>query len=62
MPLQDTTLDQARAQGFATLADFCAHWDRNTDLRGERARWKHNPTVIALTFLHVPRPVAEGEG
>lgn len=58
--LQSITLDQVRAEGFASLADYRAHWDRHTDMGPRSNRWQHNPTVVTLTFKHVRRPLPEG--
>lgn len=60
MALQAITPDHARAEGFASLADYRAHWDRNTDIGGGPARWNRNPTVVTMTFKHVRRPLDQG--
>ncbi|BBC72889.1 conserved hypothetical protein [Altererythrobacter sp. B11] len=57
-PLQLITGEEARAEGYATLAAWAHAWDVSVPLSANGLEWSGNPTVLVITLARVPAPIA----
>ena len=59
-PLHDLGSPAIRAQGFDSLDDWIAAWNRGLQVCGSsRNRWHDNPDVLCFTIERIDRPIRE---
>lgn len=58
--LHDITEAEAKREGFASVAEFRAYWDKLYSKHNEC--WEANPEVYRLEFRVVAYPVTDDEG
>ncbi len=63
-PLQAITLEEARAEGFTSVAAWAARWDGDITSfsRRDHRVWANNPKVLVLTLTPVLAPLPRGAG